>query len=101
MSVKEITRLFDQVATRPHDKAALGALDAFLQTAGAKDCIQVVKKAKGLIKSRKVQAEGKLQTLKLLCRCVDAGNSHFTACVVQRFLRRLLIFASHRKVNYM
>lgn len=101
MSVKEVTRLFDQVATRPRDRATLGALDAFLSTASAKDCCRVVKKAKELLKSRKVLAEGKLQTLKLVCRCVDAGNSHFIACLVQRLLRRLLILASHRKVHHM
>jgi hypothetical protein len=101
MSVKDVIRLLEQVANRPRDKATLAALDAFLPTAGAKDCGRVIRKAKDLIKSRKVQAEGKLQTLKLVCRCMDSGNTHFVTCLIHRFLRRLIQFASHRKVHHM
>lgn len=101
MSLKDVIQLFEQVATNPRGQAHLSPIDSFLRVASVKDCGKVVRKAKELIKSRKIQPEGKLQTLKLFSRCMDCDNCHFVTCVVHRFLRRLVIFASHRKVGDM
>ena len=60
-------------------------------------CQEVVAVIKRMIKKPKTTPEGKLELLQAFCACMRVNNEHFQRAASEKILRRLGVFASHRK----